>query len=99
MPVTDSESTRGRISAALAGTGFSHDPHTLAIQSRGDRLAVRISYDLMAWFPANDAGRVSLTRDRRILRLLERFCRFSAPRVIYEDDAGWDLRRLVAGVV
>ncbi len=40
-----------------------------------------------------------LTKDRRILRLLERYCRFSAPRVLYEDETGWDLRALIHGAV
>ena len=60
---------------------------------------VRLSPERMAWFPLNEVGTATLTRERRILRLLECYCRFPAPRVLYEDDTGWDLRALVPGTV
>ena len=40
-----------------------------------------------------------LARERRVLRLLEAHCHFLAPRVLYEDASGWDLRRAVRGAV
>ena len=99
MLVTNSESMIERVSAALVKAGFPHDPHALELHSRKDRLVVRISHDRMAWFGLNEEGRVALTKDRRVLRLLERYCHFSAPRVLYEDETGWDLRALVQGAV
>jgi aminoglycoside phosphotransferase (APT) family kinase protein len=88
-----------RVSAALVRAGFPHDPHVLEFDSREDRSAVRVSPDRMAWFPSNEQGRNSLSKERRILRLLERYCRFPAPRVLHEDDTGWDLRAPVQGAV
>jgi aminoglycoside phosphotransferase (APT) family kinase protein len=64
-----------------------------------DRIAVRMSADRMAWFPSSEEGRALLTKERRVLRLLERYCPFQAPRVLYEDGTGWDLRALVKGAV
>jgi aminoglycoside phosphotransferase (APT) family kinase protein len=88
-----------RVSDALLKAGIPHDPCGLEILSREDRVAVRISPERMAWFASNERGRASLIRERRVLRLLERYCRFPAPRVLYEDEAGWDLRALVQGAV
>jgi aminoglycoside phosphotransferase len=99
MPTATSEFTIEEVSAALVKAGFPHDRRALELHSREDRLAVRMSHDQMAWFPSNEEGCALLTKERRILRLLERFCRFSAPRVLYEDETGWDLRALVKGVV
>ncbi|HJS88657.1 MAG TPA: phosphotransferase [Steroidobacteraceae bacterium] len=55
--------------------------------------------DKIAWFPTTAEGQRRLVRERRVLRLLERYCHFSAPRVVYEDDTGWDLRTFVRGFV
>lgn len=87
------------VTTALAKAGFPHDPRALQLHSREGRLAVRMPHDRMAWFPSNEEGRAVLTKERRILRLLETYCRFSTPRVLYEDAAGWDLRALVPGAV
>lgn len=99
MPVANSASMIERVSAALGKAGFPHDPHELALDAREDRSAVRVSANRMAWFPSNEQGRKSLSKERRILRLLDRYCRFPAPRVLYEDDTGWDLRAVVQGAV
>src|SRR5665213_531659 len=88
-----------QVTAALMKAGFPHDPRALELHSRDDRLAVRMPDDRMAWFPLNEEGRALLTKDRRVLRLLERYCRFPAPRVLYEDKTGWDVRALVKGAV
>lgn len=87
------------VSAALLNAGFLHDPRALAFDTREDRTAVRVSADRMAWFPSNERGRTALSKERRILRLLQEHCRFPAPRVLYEDVSGWDLRALVQGTV
>jgi aminoglycoside phosphotransferase (APT) family kinase protein len=99
MPATNSDTIVERVSGALAKAGFLHDPHALEFETREDRCAVRLSPDRMAWFPSNEQGRICLSKERRILRLLERYCRFPAPRVLHEDETGWDLRALVAGAV
>jgi len=88
-----------RVSAALVKAGFPHDPSALELHSRENRLVVRISHERMAWFPLNEEGRALLTKDRRVLRLLEKYCLFLAPRVLYEDETGWDLRAQVQGAV
>lgn len=96
MPAATSKS---EISSALAKAGFPHDLGTLELYSREGRVAVRMSPDRMAWFPSNDEGRALLAKERRVLRLLGTYCLFSAPRVLYEDETGWDLRALVQGSV
>jgi hypothetical protein len=53
----------------------------------------------MAWFPTNAEGQRLLGKERGVLRLLEKHCYFSAPRVLYEDQTGWELRGLVPGAV
>ncbi len=79
--------------------GFSSDARAIEVHSREDRVAVRMPHDRMAWFPSNQAGLAMLTKDRRVLRLLERYCHFSTPRLLYEDETGWDVRALVKGAV
>jgi aminoglycoside phosphotransferase (APT) family kinase protein len=91
--------TLAQVSAALAGAGFGCDPGALELLPRDDRLLALVPGERLAWFPQNEAGRALLGKERRVLRLLERYCRFAAPRVLYEDDAGWDVRRKVSGVV
>jgi hypothetical protein len=53
----------------------------------------------MAWFPVNAEGRSTMLKERRVLRRLESHCHFSAPRVVFEDESGWDVRSIVPGVV
>jgi aminoglycoside phosphotransferase (APT) family kinase protein len=99
MSTVSSQATIDWISSALSGAGFHHDPRTLEVRPRDGRVAVRLLDDRMAWFPVNAEGRVSMLKERRVLRLLEAHCRFSAPRVVHEDESGWDLRSLVPGIV
>jgi aminoglycoside phosphotransferase (APT) family kinase protein len=87
------------VSAALTKAGFPHDARALEIHSRGDRVAVRVSPERMAWFPLNERGRASLVKERGVLRLLERYCHFSAPRLVHEGKTGWHFRALVRGAV
>jgi aminoglycoside phosphotransferase (APT) family kinase protein len=98
MPVANS-ATIERVRAAFDKAGFPHDRHALQFDTREDRCAVRVSPDRMAWFPLNEQGRTSLSKERRILRLLEKYCHFPAPRMLHEDDTGWDIRALVQGAV
>jgi hypothetical protein len=99
MSIVPSQATIEWIHSALSGGGFHHDPSTLEVCARDGRLAVRLTNGRIAWFPLNAEGRANLLKERRVLRLLETHCRFSAPRVIHEDESGWDLRTLVPGVV
>ena len=88
-----------RAAAALAEAGFPCDAGALELVPRDDLLGVRLPDDRMAWFPLNEQGRTALATERRVLRLLQTYCRFSTPRVVYENESGWDLRELVPGVV
>lgn len=99
MSTVPSEATIEWIAAALSDAGLPHDPRTLEVCPRDGRLAVRLPDDRMAWFALNEEGRASMLKERRVLRLLEAHCSFSAPRVVYEDKSGWDVRLLVPGVV
>lgn len=84
------------IAASLARAGISEPP--LRVLERDGRLAVILPGDRIAWFPLDKAWRGELGKQRRVLRLLERHCRFEAPRVLHEDGEGWDLRTMVPGV-
>jgi aminoglycoside phosphotransferase (APT) family kinase protein len=84
------------IAAALARAGVRDAP--LAILERDGRRGALLPGDRIAWFPRHADGAALLARERRVLRLLERHCRFAAPRVLHEDGAGWDLRTMVPGV-
>ena len=88
-----------RAAAALAEAGFACDAGTLQIYPREGFFGARLPDDRMAWFPLDEQGRAALATERRVLRLLQAHCRFSAPRVIHESESGWDLRELVPGVV
>ena len=66
---------------------------------RDGRCVVRLPDGRLAWFPTSDDGATRLARERRVLKLIERFCRFAAPRILYESPRGWDLRAPVAGPV
>jgi aminoglycoside phosphotransferase (APT) family kinase protein len=85
--------------AALLRTGFVKSPEALEFRAGESYIAVPLPDDKIAWFPTTAEGQCRLVKERRVLRLLERYCHFSAPRVIYEDDTGWDLRTFVRGLV
>jgi aminoglycoside phosphotransferase (APT) family kinase protein len=85
--------------AALLQAGLVQDGVALECYTRESRIAIRLPDDTIAWFPTSAEGWRLLTKERRVLRLLGEHCRFPAPRVVYEDKAGWDLRRFVRGVV
>ena len=87
--------TEDDIAAALAGVGICDRP--LRTLERDGRAAVFLPGDRIAWFPRDEDGRASMTRERRVLRLVETYCRFLAPRVIHEDVEGWDVRSMVPG--
>jgi hypothetical protein len=40
-----------------------------------------------------------MLKERRVLRRLETHCHFSVPRIVFEDESGWDVRSIVPGVV
>lgn len=84
---------------ALLQAGLVQYGEMLECYTRENRIAVRLPDDRIAWFPTSTDGWRLLTKERRVLRLLEGHCRFPAPRVLYEDQTGWDLRRFVRGVV
>jgi aminoglycoside phosphotransferase (APT) family kinase protein len=84
---------------ALLQAGLIQQEDPFDAWERSNRIAVPLSGDRLAWFPTNDEGRQGLLRERRILRLIEQHCSFRAPRILYADPTGWELRRLVPGSV
>jgi len=86
------------IRAALLRTGLVAAGDDLRIDPRDGRTAVHLGGDRMAWFPHDEEARHLLARERRVLRLIERYCRFKAPRVFHEDADGWDVRAKVPGL-
>jgi aminoglycoside phosphotransferase (APT) family kinase protein len=83
----------------LQKAGLLQDEDPFEVWDRENRLAVPVPGDRLAWFPTNKDGLAQLLKERRILRLLERYCSFRAPRILYEDPTGWDFRTLIAGSV
>jgi aminoglycoside phosphotransferase (APT) family kinase protein len=65
---------------------------------RDGRVLVHLDNDRIAWFPEQAEGRAAIENERRILRLVEEYCSFRAPRILYEDAGGWDVRAIVPGV-
>jgi aminoglycoside phosphotransferase (APT) family kinase protein len=82
--------------AALRLAGISGAPSRML--ERDGRRAVFLPGDRIAWFPLDEEWRGYLARQRRVLGLLERYCSFRAPRVLYQDQEGWDVRTMVSGV-
>src|ERR1700722_10655577 len=78
--------------------GIAVDVPRLRVESRNGRILVHLDDDRIAWFPEEAEGSVALEKDRRVLRLVERYCSFPAPRILYEDAEGWDVRSMVPGV-
>lgn len=74
-------------------------PGALEFLAFENRIAVRLQSDRIAWFPTTEEAEVRLAKERRVLRLLEKYCQLAVPRVIYEDETGWDLRSFVQGTV
>lgn len=83
--------------AALREAGLDLRPDEITLDAREDRWLARLPGNRMAWFPANGQGRTRLAADRRLLRLLADRCRFRVPRILYESEAGFDLRAAVPG--
>jgi hypothetical protein len=69
----------------------------LRIERREERWAVWLPGERIAWFPANARGRERLALERQVLRLLAKRCTFAAPRVLFEAQAGFDIRAMVPG--
>lgn len=86
------------IASALAGAGFIAAGDPLRIDPRDGRTVAHLAGESMAWFPHDEDARVSIARERRVLRLIEGYCRFKAPRVLHEDADGWDVRAKVPGL-
>jgi aminoglycoside phosphotransferase len=58
---------------------------------------VSLPDERLAWFPINEQGRIRLNVERRVLRLLAERCSFRIPGILFESEAGWDLRAIVPG--
>jgi aminoglycoside phosphotransferase (APT) family kinase protein len=82
-------------SLRLAGIGV--DETRLRVESRKGRVLAFLNDDRIAWFTESPEDRAALENERRILRLVEKYCRFRAPRILYEDAEGWDVRAIVPG--
>jgi hypothetical protein len=100
--LTDSEGRYWNVagaSVALQKAGLIQDEYPFEVWERENRLAVPLPGDRLAWFPTNERGLAQLLKERRVLRLLERYSSFQAPRILYVDSTGWDFRTLIAGSV
>lgn len=88
--------TQEGAAAALRTAGIGVPAGNIDIRQRDDRFAALLPGDLIAWFATTPAGDARLAREKQVLDLLQRYCRFSAPRVL-EVHEGWQLRQLVPG--
>ena len=88
---------KAEVCAALRRADLNLPPESISIEKRDDRWAVTLPGDRMAWFPASEQARERLDGERRVLRLMAERCTFQAPRILYEDASGFDVRALVAG--
>ena len=86
----------GAIASALAVAGVAFEPTGLRLLEREDRIAAILPGNRIAWFPTNRVGRDRLEREARVLALLARHCRFTAPTVTH-DTPDFQLRTLVEG--
>ena len=85
--------------ARLEQLGLRLAPDDLQIDAREERWVVHLPKQRVAWFAASAEGLRRLALERRVLRLLEARCTFSAPRVLLEDPSGEvDVRAMVPGV-
>ena len=85
-------------SSELATLGVGVASEDLSLVRRDVKWIAQLPGDRAAWFAATDEGGVVMTRERRVLRVLERRCRFSAPRVVIEStDGAVDVRVTVPG--
>lgn len=83
--------------ALLSAAGFDVTPQEVSVEPREERWAVVLPGHRMAWFPMGADGRRRLATERRVLRLLAERCSFRTPRILHEDEDGWDVRALVPG--
>ena len=87
------------VAAALEEEGCPCAAAGIIVERRDGRWLARLPDGRMAWFARSPEGQEILTREGRILRLLESHCRFRAPRVLHVSAAGWELREPVPGEV
>lgn len=85
------------VAAALGTIGIAVDPAEVALLPRDNRFAARLPGGRIAWFPSDPLGRQRLGREARTLGLIERYCRFRAPRLLHQSASAWQLRAEVPG--
>ena len=76
---------REDILRGVRSAGITVDETLLKVESCKERTVVHLDHDRIAWFPQNPEGRAAIENERRMLRLIEKYCRFRAPRILYED--------------
>jgi aminoglycoside phosphotransferase (APT) family kinase protein len=90
--------THENILRRLHLAGIAVDGTRPKVECRKGRILVYLDDDTVAWFAEQPEGRLAIENERRILRLVEKYCSFRAPHVLYEDAEGWDVRAIVPGV-
>lgn len=85
------------VATTLAGIGVAVDPAEITLLGRDHRFAARLPGHRIAWFPTDPCGQQRLAHEARALALIQRNCRFRAPRLIHQSAAGWQLRAEVPG--
>lgn len=83
--------------AALDVIGVKVHAADITLLPRDNRFAARLPDHRIAWFPTDPLGQQRLAREARALGLIERHCRFLAPRMIHRSSAGWQVRHEVPG--
>ena len=86
-------------STLMAAAGFPVAPGEIQVEAREERWLVRLPQGRLAWIARSHRGVDALRVERRVLRLLERRCAFTAPRVLFEStDGELDVRTVVPGI-
>jgi aminoglycoside phosphotransferase (APT) family kinase protein len=91
--------TVAHASAELRRLGIDVAPEAMRVALRGDRWAVHLPGERIAWFATTSEACARMARERRLLRVLETRCRFAVPRVLGENAEGsLDVRWMVPGI-
>jgi hypothetical protein len=84
----------------LKQAGLSVEPDEVQVEAREARWVVHLPRNQMSWFAMSEEGYRRLCHERKVLKLLEAKCSFSAPRIFYESSDGlFDIRVKVPGLV
>lgn len=88
------------VAELLHQAGFEIQPEAIRVEPREERWIAHLPGDRMIWVAMSEKGREQLRIECRLLKLLETYCSFAVPRVLYESvDSNFNVRLKVPGLV